>query len=97
MHIFRASRRQIQTLEAQLAFLKHQKPHIPPPSDAAYRERVSALEQEKERLRNKNEELENEVEEVKEMVEILRAQVSKSPGILSDARLSPNIGSPLIL
>ncbi|KAI0032801.1 hypothetical protein K488DRAFT_85477 [Vararia minispora EC-137] len=97
----RASRRQIQSLEAKLAFAKMQSQNVR--RDSESRKRVEAqagasqLALDNKKLKEANNDLQEEADDLKAMVEVLRAQVSGRMGLLSDPTRSPiTIGSPLL-
>jgi dynactin complex subunit len=80
------SRRQIQTLEAKLAYVNHRKQALRRQSvqnDNSFAH-TAAVTKENQRLRGENNGLKDEVEELKAMVEVLRAQVGKYSSAQSD-------------
>lgn len=89
----RASRRQVQTMEAKLKLLPSRAPpRTPRTSHAA---EVLKLKEANTKLRDDNAELQDEIEELKAMVELLRAQVSGHSGLLGDPSRSP-MRSPMM-
>jgi predicted nucleic acid-binding Zn-ribbon protein len=87
----RASRRQIQTMEAKLKLIPSKvSPRTPRASSV---NEISRLREEKRKLHDENVELKDEIEELKAMVELLRAQVRGHSGLLSEPSRSPVMAS----
>ncbi|KAF8275101.1 hypothetical protein EI94DRAFT_1712375 [Lactarius quietus] len=90
----RASRRQVQTMEAKLKLLSSKAP--PRTHRASHAAEILRLKEANTKLRDDNAELQDEMEELKAMVELLRAQVSGHSGLLRDPTRSPMMGSPVL-
>jgi cell division protein FtsB len=93
LHI-RASRRQIQTLEAKLKLIPS-KGSLKTPRTSSANE-ISRLKGEKTKLQEENVELKDEIEELKAMVEMLRAQARGHSGLLSEPSRSPVMASAVL-
>jgi predicted RNase H-like nuclease (RuvC/YqgF family) len=90
----RASRRQIQTMEAKLKLIPSRTPQKTPRKSSPTE--FSRLREENANLHGENVELKDEIEELRAMVELLRAQVKGHSGLLSEPSRSPVIGSAVL-
>ncbi|KAA1469542.1 hypothetical protein DENSPDRAFT_816598 [Dentipellis sp. KUC8613] len=95
----RASRRQIQALDAQLAREKQAKRPRRTNSNnyAGYAEEVASLRDASRQLREENGDLKDEIDELKAMVEVLRSQVKGTRGVSMSPSQSPILGSSMRL
>jgi DNA repair exonuclease SbcCD ATPase subunit len=87
----RGYRRQIQGLEARLAFVNKKNEaarQMPAEEIAAFVAEKTSLAKANDKLREENADLMDEVEEMRAMLEMLKAQVSGKRGLVS-ARASP--------